>query len=94
MISQIRMRFEFNEKRGLMKSESRHGTYDKTAHAIWVLITFWGPQNLVKGSGLSMVACDFKRMIWNQVYPYFTEKGTAEFEQLIIPILEQTSSDR
>ena len=93
MISQIRMRFDFNEKRSLILPESRQGIYDNIAQAIWVLITFWVPQNLVRCSGFSIEASEFKRMIWNQVYPYFTEKGIEEFNQLIIPILEQYSSD-
>ncbi|MEM9821837.1 MAG: TetR/AcrR family transcriptional regulator, partial [Bacteroidota bacterium] len=94
MISQIRMRFDFNEQRGLVQAEPRASVYDSIAHTIWVLITFWVPQNLVRGSGRSMDTCEFKRMVWNQMYPYFTEKGIAEFNQLIVPILEQYSSDQ
>lgn len=92
MISQIRMRFDYNEQRGLIQAEPREGVYDHTAHAIWVLITFWTPQNLVRGANL-MGACGFKKMLWNQMYPYFTQKGVKEFEQLIRPILEQYSSE-
>jgi len=91
MISQIRKRFDFNNQRGLIVDEPRAGVYDSTANAIWILITFWAPQNIVRGVEVPIQTSQFKEMIWNQVYPYFTEKGIAEFEQLIRPLLEQQS---
>ena len=93
MISQIRKRFDFNHNRGLVSGEPRPEVYNSVANAIWVLITFWVPQNLVRGAEASMDVIQFKEMVWNQVYPYFTEKGVAEFEQLIRPLLEQHSSE-
>ncbi len=93
MINQIRKRFDFNQQRGLIKEEPRPGVYDSVSNAIWALITFWVPQNLVKGIEVAMDAKQFKEMVWTQVYPYFTEKGIAEFEQLIQPLLEQYSSE-
>lgn len=91
MISQIRKRFDFNNQRGLIVDEPRSGVYDSTANAIWILITFWVPQNIVRGVEVPIQTNQFKEMIWNQVYPYFTEKGIVEFEQLIRPLLEQHS---
>lgn len=91
MISQIRKRFDFNNQRGLIVDEPRAGVYDSTANAIWILITFWVPQNIVRGVEVPIQTSQFKEMIWNQVYPYFTETGIAEFEQLIRPLLEQHS---
>lgn len=93
MISQIRKRFDFNINRGLVFEEPRPGVYNSVANAIWVLITFWVPQNLVRGTEASMDVCQFKEMVWDQMYPYFTEQGIAEFEQLIRPILQQHSSE-
>ena len=94
MISQIRKRFDFNQNRGLVEEEPRSGVYNSVANAIWVLITFWVPQNLVRGKEASMDVVQFKEAVWNQVYPYFTQQGVAEFEQLIRPILEQHSSEK
>lgn len=93
MVSQIRKRFEFNHKRGLIEEEIRKGVYDSIANSIWVLITFWMPQNQVRGTNNSGQINQFKIMVWNQIYPYFTEKGIAEYEQLIVPILQQSSSE-
>lgn len=87
MISQIRKRFDFNHQRGLIQEEPRPEVYNSIANAIWVLISFWVPQNLVRGTEADMKVKEFKEMIWNQVYPYFTKKGVAEYEQLILPLL-------
>ena len=93
MISQIRKRFDFNYNRGLVSEEPRKGVYNGVANAIWALITFWVPQNLVRGLEKSMDVTQFKEMVWNQVYPYFTDQGIAEYEQLIRPLLKKPSSE-
>ena len=93
MISQIRKRFDFNLQRGLVKEEPRPEVYDSIANAIWVLITFWVPQNLVRGTETSIDVKEFKKMVWNQMHPYFTEQGIAEYNQLIVPLLGQYTSE-
>ena len=87
MISQIRKRFDFNQSRGLIQQEAKSGMYDSTAETIWVLITFWIPQNMLKGNGRPSTPEEFKTMVWNQIYPFFTENGVQEYNQLIVPIL-------
>ena len=89
MISQIRKRFDFNQQRGVLAQEPKPGMYDDIAQTIWVLITFWLPQNLVRGKSSNPDSTYFKEMVWNQLYPYFTPEGKAEFEQLIVPILKK-----
>lgn len=93
MISQIRKRFDYNRQRGLIIEEPRPGIYDSTASSIWILITFWVPQNLLRRKNTALLITQFKEMVWNQIYPFFTEKGIAEFEQLILPVLQQHTSD-
>ena len=93
MIRQIRKRFDFNYQRKLIKEEPRPHVYDSIANVIWVLITFWVPQNLVRGTEASIEEKQFKEMVWNQMYPYFTKKGIAEYNQLILPLLEKYSDD-
>lgn len=87
MIHQIRKRFDFNEQRGMIKEEPRTGIFDNLANTILTTITFYTPQNMIKGNS-AIQENNFKEMIWNQIYPYFTEAGIAEFEQLIVPILK------
>ncbi|MEM8525453.1 MAG: TetR/AcrR family transcriptional regulator [Bacteroidota bacterium] len=93
MVSQIRKRFDFNEQRGIIQKEERRGVYDSVANSIWVLITFWMPQEQVKGANGNIQINQFKEAVWNQIYPYFTDAGIKEYEQLIVPILQQSSSD-
>lgn len=89
MINQIRKRFDFNQQRGVLAQEPKPGMYDDISQTIWVLITFWLPQNLVRGKSNNPDSTYFKEMVWNQLYPYFTTEGKAEFEQLIVPILKK-----
>ncbi len=92
MISQIRKRFDFNQQRGLIREESKPGLYDSIATTIWVSITFWVPQNLVRMTEQENKIISFKEMVWNQMQPYLTKKGHAEFKQLILPLLQSSSS--
>lgn len=78
MIQQIRKRFDFNVKRGLIQAEVRPEVYDGVAHTIWVLITFWGPQSLLRENQLQASNCRFRKMVWNQMHPYFTPQGITE----------------
>ncbi len=90
MISQIRKRFEFNEKRDVVRSEEVKGSYDLLANSIWVLISFWHIQVIARGVTQESSLELFKETVWNLIYPYFTEKGRAEFEQLIVPMINQS----
>lgn len=87
MISQIRKRFDFYQRRGVLVQEPREGLYDNVATSIWVLISFWQAQNSARGLADSATPEKFKEMIWNLIYPYFTSDGIAEFEQLIVPMI-------
>ncbi|MCB0557623.1 MAG: TetR/AcrR family transcriptional regulator [Lewinellaceae bacterium] len=88
MISQIRKRFDFNQQRGLFIKEPYPGIYDVLADSIWVLMSFWMPQRLIRNEEPH---CEgrFKQMAWSQLFPYFTEKGKEEYDQLIRPMLNQ-----
>lgn len=94
MISQVRKRFDFNQQRGIIGAEPQKDSYDHTANTIWMLIAFWMPQRLVHGATDEGDICQFKQMIWNQLYPHFTEDGISEFEQLILPLLKPQSTDK
>lgn len=87
MINQIRQRFDYNYKRGLIHEEPHSGVYDGLTSTIWVLITSWVPQNMVRGAVSPRDFKKFKQTVWNQMYPYFTDIGRKEFERLIRPLL-------
>ncbi|MEM6320677.1 MAG: TetR/AcrR family transcriptional regulator [Bacteroidota bacterium] len=88
MAHQFRKRFDFNEQRGILKEEPREGIYDSIANTILITITFYTPQNMIRGNG-QVHESSFKEAVWNLMYPYFTDDGIAEFKQLIEPILRE-----
>jgi len=86
-VSQIRKRLDFNQQRGVIVAEPRPGLYDSLAQTTWLLIAFQMPQQFRREAATPAKSEQFKRLIWNQFFPYFSPKGQAEFEQLIVPLL-------
>ena len=83
MVIQIKKRFDYNVKRGVIMPESYPGEYELMANNIWMLITFWISQNLIRGGGHCNVQL-FKDSIWSQIKPFFTVKGQEEYRRLIL----------
>ena len=83
MIIQIRKRFDYNVKRGILVPESFPGQYDLTANNIWMIITFWISQNMIKGNGQCNKGA-FKASIWIQITPFLTRKGFKEYQHLVL----------
>ncbi|MEM6722825.1 MAG: TetR/AcrR family transcriptional regulator [Bacteroidota bacterium] len=87
MQTQIQQRFTYNVERSILRPEPRAGIYESVVNTIWVLITYWVPVNLAKGNHLEVQEEHFKEVIWNQIFPYLTDIGKQEFEQLILPAM-------
>jgi len=86
MIDQIHRWTQENVKKTIFKKEIHDEQYVHTAHAIWMIISFWMTQKKV----LSKNGLDeekFKIVVWNQLLPNFTELGLMEYEALILPQL-------
>jgi len=86
MIDQIYDWITENVKKGIFQPEIHADQYKHTAHAIWMIISFWLTQKRVlsnKGSGEEK----FKIVVWNQLLPSFTDVGMMEYEALILPQL-------
>ncbi len=82
MIIQIRKRFEYNVNRGVLKPELFPGHYDQVAHTIWMVITFWVTQSIIREETNDIGS--FKSVIWSQIYPFFTSKGIQEYKRLVV----------
>ena len=80
MILQIRRRIDYSVQRGVFVPEPTKGLYD----TIWMTITFWIPQQVLKG--LPLDENSFKSALWTQFQPYFTSKGLEEYHNSIAPI--------
>lgn len=84
MIIQIRRRIDYSINRGILVPEPTKGLYDTLADNIWMTITFWIPQQVLKG--LPLDESTFKSALWAQFQPYFTDKGWEEFMDTIAPV--------
>lgn len=85
MMMQIRKRIDFNVQRGILIPEPHKDIYDLLANNIWMTITFWIPQRILRGQPIGESL--FKEAVWSQMMPYFTDMGQEEYKYLIYPIL-------
>ena len=86
MIDQIYQWITENVNKGIFHREIHADQHAHSAHAIWMIISFWLTQKKV----LSTSGSDeekFKIVVWNQLLPSFTPVGLMEYEALILPQL-------
>jgi len=86
MITQIHQWILKNQADGVFQNEIHSDQYAHTAHAIWMLISFWMTQKKVLSKS-DMDEEHFKIVVWNQLLPIFTDLGLMEYEALILPQL-------
>jgi len=86
LINQIYHWITENEKKGIFKAEIHSDQYAHTAHAIWMIISFWLTQKRVLLKK-DQDEEEFKILVWNQLLPNFTELGLMEYEAMILPQL-------
>ncbi|MEO1260412.1 MAG: TetR/AcrR family transcriptional regulator [Bacteroidota bacterium] len=91
MLQQIRMRFDFNIQRGILIPEPMNGIYDRISESVWCAMCFWLPMRSIQEEKHDCQG-RFKQLIWSQFFPYLTEKGVEEFNQLILPMLSHHRS--
>ena len=87
LIGQIHSWMIQNIEKGVLQPELLSGQYEKTAHLIWMNISFWMTQQKVLGKKDSEEGL-FKEQIWSQLVPLFTDNGMLEFEAIILPQLQ------
>ncbi len=86
MIDQIYDWIIEKKEKDIFKPEIHPDQYAHTAHAIWMIISFWLTQRKVLStSGLDEEK--FKIVVWNQILPNLTPVGIMEYEALIMPQL-------
>lgn len=85
LLIQLKKRIEFHLKKGLVQPEVFKGTHDLLAQSLLLTITYWIPQQLLRGR---LVKEDhFKKALWNLLLPHFTNKGMKEFNEIIVPVI-------
>lgn len=85
ILLQLKKRIEYNADNGFFKPEPYKGAYEMLAQNLLLTINCWIPQQNLRGKPVKEEA--YKRALWNQLYPNFSEKGTHEYEQSIQPII-------
>ncbi|MEA5138657.1 TetR/AcrR family transcriptional regulator [Arcicella rigui] len=85
MILQINRRIDFYVSQGDLRPEPSKDTYLIVSEAMWMSIVFWIPQQTMRNKPISEKR--YKEALWSHLKPYFTQKGNAQFSDVILPIL-------
>ena len=76
--------FEKNIETELFVPPKRTGQYAHVSKMIWFISAFWMSQKRILDEEEDF-EMGFKRMIWQQIEPYFAPKGKMEFDMMIAP---------
>lgn len=88
MIEQIYQWLYRNVEKKIFKPEIHAKQHSNSAHAIWMIISFWLTQNkILSTKGVESDEERFKIVVWNQLLPEFTDVGLMEYEALVLPQL-------
>lgn len=66
---------------GNMKAETVAGEYDRLAKRVWMVSNFWLTQKELRGETSNQLI-EMQEMIWEQIFPHFTEKGLYKYRKL------------
>ncbi|MEM6265245.1 MAG: TetR/AcrR family transcriptional regulator, partial [Bacteroidota bacterium] len=68
---------------GLLEPEPFPGTYEKIAHTVWLINTYWSTQKrLMQHSNFPINKRFTLDMIWNLLLPHLTEQGRRQYSSL------------
>lgn len=73
-ITYIKAIIDYSVGSGNMKPEPKNDFYQEMAHTVWVLLSFWLNQEMIRGREGNYYD-EARKAIWNLVYPHLTEKG-------------------
>lgn len=85
ILLQLKKRMEYNTQHGFFKPEPYKGAYEMLCQSLLLTINCWFPQQALRNKPAKEE--QYKRALWNMLYPNFTEKGKKEFHLEIEPII-------
>ena len=85
MLLQLHSWLDFQVQRTIITPETTQGQYAQLTHTLWMSLVFLPAFDSMRGRTIDERA--YKKAIWKQLEPYFTEEGIAEFEELVLPTL-------
>jgi len=78
-IAYVRAVIDHSVGAGTFRPEPRAGQYQRLAHTVWMLMTFWLEQQVVRGRKQVDVE-SVRQTIWDLVLPHLTEKGRKQIK--------------
>ncbi|MFM7429641.1 MAG: TetR/AcrR family transcriptional regulator [Flammeovirgaceae bacterium] len=87
MILQLRKRLDYLVDTGILKNENASGDFDQLAQLIWMTITFWIPQQVIRGKAHRQEV--YRKAVWALLTPHLTPSGTEEYNVVIRPLIGQ-----
>ncbi len=84
----IKTQIDYSVRKGNMKKEPHKGFYQEMAHTVWMLLSFWLNQQIIRGEKNNTFE-GAKKAMWNLVIPILTEKGKNNFG--IEPIVQKSN---
>lgn len=88
MIVQLRKRLDYLVDSGSLEKEKADGDFDLFAQLIWITITFWIPQQVIRGKTHRHEM--YRKAVWALIVPQLTSKGKEEYNLLIRPLIGQS----
>lgn len=88
MIVQLRKRLDYLVDSGSLEKEKADGDFDLFAQSIWITITFWIPQQVIRGKTHRHEM--YRKAVWALIVPQLTSKGKEEYDLLIRPLIGQS----
>ncbi len=79
-IDYIKAMLDYSVGSGNMEREPIEGFYQALAQNVWMVLTFWMNQQIVRGVDGEFHK-EARRAMWTMVFPHLTEKGLANFQK-------------
>lgn len=82
-IGYIKGTLEYSVGSANMRPEKVEGEYDRLAHAIWMITTFWLNQLEIRDKSCTLEEeQQLEFTIWDMIYPKLTKKGINNYRQV------------
>ena len=82
-IKYVKGTLEYSVGSGNMRPEKVEGEYDRLAHAIWMIMTFWLNQLEIRDKTCTLEEEEqLEFTIWDMIYPKLTRKGIENYRKV------------
>lgn len=86
MLIQLRSWLDFHVQRNVLRPQTDPERYDQLAQTIWMTLVFFPASCAMRGQSCDEIA--YKQAVWKHLLPHFTEQGTAEYTEAVLPLID------